>query len=79
MKQQILKKIDEMCAENSRLWCKLNQAMIDGHYDYDSEEYGGDFSAGGYDGDSLSHMLDILDEQDYALKKLADFIQSLEE
>ena len=78
MKQQILKKIDELISKNARLWNIINQAMEDGDNEYDSDVYGGDFY-NYYGGDSLSHILDILDEREYILKKLANFIQSLEE
>ena len=74
MKEKILAKIAELKAENYRLWDVFEKSAENNHYEYFYDEHGGDFCAGGYDGDSLSHMLDILQEQNYILDKVADFI-----
>ena len=75
MKEKILAKIAELQAENNRLFDVFNDGIENNHYEYDHLEHGGDFCAGGYDGDSLSHMLDILQEQNYILDKVANFIK----
>jgi hypothetical protein len=74
MKKNIIEKITEMRKKNDDLYNVLNEALSNNHYEYYQEEYGGDFIAGGYDGDSISHMLDILTEQNYMLDKISDMI-----
>lgn len=74
--EKILEKIDSFIVENNKLWDVLNEALEIGPYEYYFEDYGGDFCAGGYDGDSLSHMLDIIQEQNYILGKLVEYIKS---
>ena len=77
--EMVLDKINEMKAENSKLWEKFEEAQKNNQYEYDYEDHGGDFIAGGYDGDSLSHMLDILTEQNYILGKLENYIKKNQE
>ena len=77
MKEKILAKIVEMQNENSDLSGHFIDLQEGNRWEY-FDDYGGDFIAGGYNGDSLSHMIDILIEQNHALDKLYKFIEKLD-
>ena len=69
----ILKKIEEMKSENNRLWGKL-----DVDYAHKTEFFGDEHEHNffnNYDGESVSHILDILDEQNWILQRLESFIK----
>lgn len=78
MKKEILKKIEELDNECLQAYSKVNNALEDNVTEYDSELCEYDFF-NYYDGESNSHILDILDEQMYLIRKLKSFIEKLED
>ena len=78
MKKAILDLIKDMRNDVADTWENLNLLLLEGHSEYESE-YGGNFVGHGYEGDSISHMLDICEEQSNILNTLYDFVESLQE
>ena len=78
MKKEILKKIEELDNECFQAYSKVNNALEDDVTEYDSELCEYDFF-NDYYGEGNSHILDILDEQMYLIRKLKSFIEKLED
>ena len=72
----ILAKIAEMKADNNRLWNELDSDWINKgqteFFDKDHENH----LYNAYDGDSVSHIFDILEEQNHILQRLEDYIKA---
>lgn len=78
MKQEILNKIEEMNNELYKAYTDIDKAMSKGETEFDSmmTEYEFWYQ---YVNESNSHILDILDENMYVLRKLASFVKTLED
>lgn len=74
----ILNKIDELENENDSLWTELDREYVKGEREYYQDNHEKTFF-NGYDGESISHVLDILDEENYILERLRNYINKLKQ
>lgn len=72
----IILKIAELKAENNKLWDELDKAYVHGEREFHTDDYDSHFFDD-YDGESISHVWDILDEQNYILQRLENYIRSM--
>ena len=76
MKEQILKKIEELHSEYFKHYCELN-TQLEEHKDNICTESDMDLFYD-YKGESISHVLDIYDEKMEVLRLLESFIKKAE-
>lgn len=76
MKEQILKKIEELYSEYFKHYCELNTQLEEHKDNIYTESYMDLFYD--YKGESISHVLDIYDEKMEVLRLLESFIKKAE-
>ena len=76
MKEQILEKIEELYDEYFKHYCELNTKLEENKDNIYTESYMDLFYD--YNGESISHVLDIYDEKMEVLRLLKNFIKKVE-
>lgn len=76
MKEQILEKINELYSEYLEHYSKFNSDLEENKENIVAFDYGDLFYT--YEGESISHILDIYDEKMDVLRKLENFIKKLD-
>ena len=80
MKEKILAKIEEMDEQFFNCYQLINEQVEDYRAEYtdELEEFDPDIFYYKYNGEHIGHVLDILDENMYLLRRLKSFIEGLE-
>ena len=77
MKEQILEKIEKLYDEYFKHYCELSTRLEENKDNIYAESYMDLFY--NYNGESISHILDIYDEKMDTLRLLKNFIKKIEE